>query len=67
MLGTSDPDDSVYGLDAATGAVVWRYQTSDVPEQDVGSSPTISAPGVNRIADGAVYIEGKDGVIYALD
>jgi outer membrane protein assembly factor BamB len=27
----------------------------------------ISAPGVNGFADGVVYIEGKTGVVYALD
>jgi outer membrane protein assembly factor BamB len=67
VFGTKDDDDSVYALDAATGALVWRYQTSTLTEQDVGSSPSISAPGVNGIADGAVYIEGKDGVVYGLN
>jgi outer membrane protein assembly factor BamB len=67
VFGTADLDDSVYALDAATGDVVWRYQTSDITEQDVGSSPTISAPGVNKIKSGAVYVEGKDGVVYALN
>jgi outer membrane protein assembly factor BamB len=67
VFGSKDDDDSVYALDAATGAKVWRYQTSDLSEQDVGSAPLVSAPGVNGIADGAAYVEGKDGVVYALD
>jgi eukaryotic-like serine/threonine-protein kinase len=67
VFGSKDNDDSVYALNAANGDLVWRYQTSDKSEQDVGSSPTISAPGVNGISDGAVYVEGKDHVVYALD
>ena len=67
VFGSKDDDDSVYALDAGTGALVWRYQTSNLSEQDVGSSPLVSAPGVNGIADGAVYVEGKDGFVYALD
>ena len=67
VFGSKDDDDSVYALDASTGAELWRYQTSDLKEQDVGGSPLISAPGVNGIADGAAYVEGKDGLLYALD
>ena len=30
-------------------------------------NPTISPPGGNGFADGVVYIDGKDGIEYALD
>jgi outer membrane protein assembly factor BamB len=67
VFGSTNPDDSVYALDAATGSLVWTYKTSNGSEQDVGASPLISAPGVDGIADGALYVEGKDRVVYALD
>jgi outer membrane protein assembly factor BamB len=68
VLGTDDPDNSVYALNAKTGAQVWTYQTNNTDaNDDVGASPTISAPGVNGFADGVVYITGKDKVTYALD
>ncbi|HEV2374654.1 MAG TPA: PQQ-binding-like beta-propeller repeat protein [Streptosporangiaceae bacterium] len=67
VFGSKDTDDSVYSVDVTTGALVWKYQTATVKEQDVGGGPVISAPGTNGLADGAVYIEGKDGVVYALD
>ncbi len=37
------------------------------PDEDVGTGPTIGAPGANGFADGVVYIDGKDGIEYALD
>jgi eukaryotic-like serine/threonine-protein kinase len=67
VFGSKDPDDSVYALDANTGALVWSYKTSNVLLDDVGAPPTISAPGNNGFADGVVYITGKDKVVYALD
>jgi outer membrane protein assembly factor BamB len=55
-------------VNADTGAMLWTYQTNDTTaDDDVGASPTISAPGVNGFADGVVYITGKDKVTYALD
>jgi outer membrane protein assembly factor BamB len=61
-------DDSVYALDASTGSLVWRFQTiATLSDQDVGAGPTISPPGVNGLADGAVYVDGKNTVEYALD
>lgn len=68
VLGTDDPDNSVYALNAKTGSKVWTFQTNSTDaNDDVGASPTISAPGVNGFADGVVYITGKDKVTYALD
>jgi outer membrane protein assembly factor BamB len=68
VFGTSNPDNAVYALNAASGARLWRFQTMQTgDDEDVGAGPTISAPGVNGFADGVVYIDGKDGVEYALD
>jgi outer membrane protein assembly factor BamB len=68
VFGTGQPDDAVYALDASNGSQVWRFQTlTNFSDADVGAGPTISAPGVNGIADGAVYIDGKDRVEYAID
>ena len=68
VLGSSDPDDSVYALDARTGTPVWRFQTAvRGNDADVGAAPTISPPGTNGFSDGVVYIDGKDGIEYAID
>ena len=67
VFGSRDPDDSVYALNATTGALDWRYQTSTNKEFDVGAAPTISAPGTNGFPDGVAYVSGKDHVAYALD
>ncbi len=67
VFGTSDPEDSVYALDAVTGVKVWRYQASVGTDTDVGAGPTISAPGVNGFADGEVYVAGKYREVYAIN
>jgi eukaryotic-like serine/threonine-protein kinase len=67
VFGSRDPDDSVYALNATTGALDWRYQTSTQTNFDVGAAPTISAPGNNGSAGGVAYVSGKDHVVYALD
>jgi eukaryotic-like serine/threonine-protein kinase len=68
VFGTDDPDNSVYALNARTGSKIWTYRTNKTDaNDDVGASPTISAPGVNGFADGVVYITGKDKITYALD
>ena len=68
VFGSVDPDNSVYALNARTGAKVWAYRTNKTTaNDDVGAAPAISAPGVNGFADGVVYITGKDKVTYALD
>ncbi len=46
---------------------MWRYNTSTTGDHDVGAGACITAPGVNGFADGEVYIDGKDQVLYALD
>lgn len=68
VFGSSDPDDAVYALDASTGALVWRFQTTQYgPDEDVGAGPTISPPGANGFPDGVVYVVGKDAVEFAID
>ena len=66
VFGSKDHDDSVYALNANTGARVWRYQTSTADFRR-GRPPTISAPGRNGFANGVVYVTGKDKVVYALN
>jgi serine/threonine protein kinase/outer membrane protein assembly factor BamB len=48
-------NDTVYGLDTATGLEVWRYKTGD----SVVANPVI--------VDDVVYIGSHDGSMYALD
>ncbi|HEY5173597.1 MAG TPA: PQQ-binding-like beta-propeller repeat protein [Acidimicrobiia bacterium] len=68
VMGSSQPDDSVYALDARNGSKVWRFQTKVTqPDTDVGAGPTISPPGFNGFGHGVVYIDGKNNVEYALD
>jgi outer membrane protein assembly factor BamB len=68
VFGSENIDNSVYALNATTGAKIWTYRTSKTTEDnDVGASPTISPPGVNGLADGAVYVTGKDKITYAFD
>jgi eukaryotic-like serine/threonine-protein kinase len=68
VMGSENTDNSVYALNAATGAMLWTYRTSKTNlDNDVGASPTISPPGVNGFADGVVYVTGKDKVTYAFD
>jgi outer membrane protein assembly factor BamB len=70
VFGTSNPDCAIYALNAVNGSFLWRFQTaqpSTDQDQDVGTGPTISAPGVNGFAHGVVYNDGKDGIEYALD
>ena len=68
VFGTSNPDQSVYALNAISGARLWRFQTQNNGlDEDVGAGPTIGRPRANGFADGVVYIDGKDGIEYALD
>ena len=68
VFGSDDPDNSVYELNATTGAMLWTYRTNNTTaDDDVGASPTISAPGVNGFADGVAYVTGKDKITYAFD
>ena len=67
LWGSDDPDCAVYAVDAITGKLVWRFQTLAGTDLDVGAGITTSAPGVNGFADGVAYVDGKDGILYAID
>ncbi len=68
LVGTSDPDESQYAIDAVTGKLVWSYNTFVVPgDYDIGDATMISAPGINGFADGVAYFTSKLGKMYALD
>lgn len=67
LFGSADPADTAYAADAVTGAEVWHFKTANAGDYDIGSGLTISAPGVNGFADGAAYVPGKDGYVYALN
>jgi outer membrane protein assembly factor BamB len=68
VFGTSNPDNAVYALNAVTGSRLWRFRTLQTgADQDVGAGPAIGAPGINGFTDGVAYIDGKDGIEYALD
>lgn len=67
VVGSTDPDNAEYAVDASDGTLVWRFQTKLTKDGDIGASAAISAPGVNGFADGVAYVIGKDGVAYALD
>jgi len=70
LVGTSDPDESVYAIDAVTGARVWSFKTQPLTgntDIDVGAGVAISPPGANGFADGVAYVPAEDGYMYALD
>lgn len=68
VFGGSSPDCAVYALDALTGQLVWRVQTTIyTQDNDVGAGPTISPPGMNGFADGVAYVGGKDRIMYAIN
>jgi outer membrane protein assembly factor BamB len=68
VFGSSNPEGAVYALNAVTGSRLWRFQTLQTgPDQDVGAGSTISAPGGNGFPDGVAYVEGKDGIEYAIN
>ena len=61
------PTATVYAINALTGKLQWSYLTQNVTEGDVGTGASVTAPGVNGFADGAVYISNNGGYTYALD
>jgi outer membrane protein assembly factor BamB len=73
VVGSTDPDDSIYAFNAVDGTILWRFQTLVGIDSDVGAPPTIAEPGTVGTAgtpaftDGVVYDTGKDGQTYALD
>jgi outer membrane protein assembly factor BamB len=68
LFGTSNPDQSVYELNALTGKEIWRFKTTTaLGDYDIGSGITISPPEVNGLADGVAYVPAKDGYVYAVN
>ncbi|HZT12515.1 MAG TPA: PQQ-binding-like beta-propeller repeat protein [Candidatus Baltobacteraceae bacterium] len=69
FVGTADPTDSEYAIDAQTGAIKWQYQTDTggFPGYDIGAASTVSPAGTNGFADGVVYVSNEFGREYALD
>lgn len=68
LVGTADPGDTEWALDAVTGKTVWSYPTAMAGRGwDVGQAATISAPGVNGFADGVAYVASEYGDETALD
>jgi hypothetical protein len=51
IVGSANPDSTVYALNAATGALVWHYSTYCPASEDwdVGAGTDISAPGRERL------------------
>src|ERR1700730_12386547 len=73
VVGSTDNDDAIYEINASTGAAIWRFQTLNGVDADIGAPPTIAVPGTVGVkgsavyTDGVVYDTGKDAVTYALD
>ncbi len=67
LVGSANPDSTVYALDALTGTTVWSNRNLSPTSNDVGSGLTISPPGNNGFADGVAYYAGEDGLLYAIN
>jgi outer membrane protein assembly factor BamB len=68
VVGSTDPDDSIYEVNASTGALLWRFQTLVGIDSDIGAPATIVGPGaIAGFPDGVVYDTGKDAYTYALN
>lgn len=67
IIGTSNPDSTVYAVNAKTGKLVWSNRNLHPANNDVGSGVTISPPGKNGFAGGVAYYPGEDGWLYAID
>lgn len=69
LLGTDNPDSSVYALDALTGTEVWRFQAYNpgAADFDVAAGAAISPPGKFGFSQGAVFVTNKANRAYALD
>jgi outer membrane protein assembly factor BamB len=70
LFGSADPDQTVYAIDAKTGAKVWSFKTPPLAgntDTDVGSGVSITGPGVNGFPDGVAYVPSEDGWAFALD
>jgi hypothetical protein len=59
IMGSGDPDCSIYALNANTGATLWRVTSLVGGLNDFGAGTVISPPGNNGIADGMAYHPGQ--------
>src|SRR5579859_872627 len=69
LFGTSDPNSTVYAVNALTGKEVWNFAVYNPPPGgfDVGAGITLSPPNANGFADGVAYVPSKYGIVYALN
>jgi outer membrane protein assembly factor BamB len=69
ILGSDNPDSSVYELNALTGQLLWRFQAYNPNggDYDVAAGVLISPPGANGFPQGVAYATNKIGRAYALD
>jgi outer membrane protein assembly factor BamB len=71
FFGTADPDSTAYAVDGSTGTLKWEYNAYNPPKQvggyDIAAAPSLTAPGTNGLADGAVYFATKYGYVYGFD
>ena len=65
--GSSNPDSTVYALNAKTGSTLWSNRNLHPTTSDVGAGITVSPPGTNGFASGMVYYSGQDGFLYAIN
>jgi outer membrane protein assembly factor BamB len=68
LVGTDDPDSTVYAVNAMTGVEAWRFTPSQpAGDYDVGAGATISAPGTNGFTGGVAYVTTKFGIMWAVN
>ncbi len=69
LLGSDNPDSTIYAVNAVTGKEVWHYRVYNPPPNiyDVGAGVVVTPPGVNGFKDGIAYDESKLGYMYALN
>lgn len=69
LYGTSDPNSTVYAVNALTGREMWHFAVYNPPPAgyDIGAGITISPPKANGFADGVAYVPTKYGIVYALN
>ena len=68
LVGTADPDSTMYAVNAQSGVLDWYYTPPQPPGNfDIGDAATISPPGNNGFADGVAYFNTKYGNEWAVD
>ena len=69
LFGTSDPNSTIYAVNAITGTEVWHYAAANPApaSYDIGAGVTVSPPGSRGFPDGVVYAPTKYGIMYALN